>query len=58
MMTTDTIEQRIHNVLEEKRALFHQLFAEAGAPRPLGLSQDEIFGLFKLNVPKHKRHVA
>jgi SNF2 family DNA or RNA helicase len=58
MMTTDTIEQRIHNVLEEKRALFNQLFAEAGAPRPLGLCQDEIFGLFNLSIPKHKKQAA
>lgn len=58
MMTTGTIEQRIHHVLEEKRALFNQLFAEAGAPRPLGLSQDEIFGLFNLSVPKPKKHAA
>jgi SNF2 family DNA or RNA helicase len=58
MMTTETIEQRIHNVLEEKRALFNQLFAEAGAPRSLGLSQDEIFGLFKLSAPKHKKQAA
>ncbi len=48
MMAADTIEQRIHDVLEQKRELFNQLFAEAGVPRTMGLSQQEIFGLFNL----------
>ncbi len=52
MMTVDTIEQRIHNVLEEKRELLTTLFAEASKPRNLGLSQKEIFGLFNLNLPR------
>ncbi|MEM7476637.1 MAG: DEAD/DEAH box helicase [Planctomycetota bacterium] len=53
MMAADTIEQRIHDVLEEKRALFNQLFAETGGvPKSAGLSQDEIFGLFNLKTPK------
>lgn len=51
MMTCGTIEQRIHDVLEEKRQLFNQLFAETGPPRTVGLSQKEIFGLFELRVP-------
>ena len=55
MMAANTIEQRIHEVLEEKRELFNQLFAEAGTPRTVGLSQQEIFGLFKLQVPPHKK---
>jgi SNF2 family DNA or RNA helicase len=58
MMTTGTIEQRIHDVLEQKRELFHQLFAEAGKPRTVGLSHDEIFGLFNLSVPKAKKLAA
>lgn len=52
MMAADTIEQRIHDVLEQKRELFNQLFAEAGVPRNSGLSQEEIFGLFRLKIPK------
>jgi SNF2 family DNA or RNA helicase len=52
MMTVDTIEQRIHNVLEEKRELLTTLFAEASKPRNIGLSQKEIFGLFNLNLPR------
>lgn len=57
MMTAGTIEQRIHEVLEQKRELFNQLFAESGVPRNMGLSQDEIFGLFKLKTPTstHKK---
>ncbi len=52
MMAANTIEQRIHGVLEEKRALFNQLFADADAPRNTGLSQQEIFGLFNLSTPR------
>ncbi len=55
MMASGTIEQRIHDVLEEKRQLFNQLFAEAGTPRTVGLSQQEIFGLFQLKVPASKK---
>lgn len=58
MMSLDTIEQRIHDVLEQKRELFNTLFAEAGTPQNLGLSQKEIFGLFGLNVPKYQPKVA
>jgi SNF2 family DNA or RNA helicase len=58
MMTIGTIEQRIHDVLEQKRHLFNQLFAEAGPPRTVGLSHDEIFGLFNLSVPKAKKYAA
>lgn len=56
MMAAGTIEQRIHDVLEQKRELFNQLFAEAGSgPRNAGLSQEEIFGLFNLKTPKPAR---
>jgi SNF2 family DNA or RNA helicase len=58
MMAADTIEQRIHDVLEQKRELFNQLFSETGAPRAAGLSQDEIFGLFNLTIPKHVKQAA
>ncbi len=58
MMAADTIEQRIHDVLEQKRELFNQLFADAGAPRSMGLSQEDIFGLFNLSTPKPVKHAA
>lgn len=58
MMSLDTIEQRIHDVLEMKRELFNTLFAETGQPNNLGLTQKEIFGLFGLHVPKHQTVAA
>lgn len=53
MMAMNTVEERIHRVLEEKRELINTLFAEASKPTGLGLSQKEIFGLFNLTIP-HK----
>ncbi|HEX3998606.1 MAG TPA: DEAD/DEAH box helicase [Pirellulales bacterium] len=47
----DTIEQRIHEILEEKRALFDTIFSDAMPQAHLGLTQQEIFGLFKLRSP-------
>ncbi|MCA9153349.1 MAG: DEAD/DEAH box helicase [Pirellulaceae bacterium] len=52
MMAADTIEQRIHEVLEAKRELFDTIFSETGGPSSHGLSQNEIFGLFNLRTPK------
>lgn len=57
MMAAGTIEERIHDVLEQKRELFNQLFADTGVPKQTGLSRDEIFGLFNLAKP-HKKHAA
>lgn len=50
MLTLGTIEERIHQILEEKRALFQTVFAESGAPASLGLTRDEIFGLFNIQL--------
>ncbi len=58
MMAMNTIEQRIHNVLEEKRCLINTLFAETGKPQGLGLSQKEIFGLFNLHLPEKSKNIA
>ncbi|MEQ8786324.1 MAG: DEAD/DEAH box helicase [Pirellulaceae bacterium] len=52
MLTLDTIEERINQILEEKRELFAAIFSHAAAPSSAGLSQDEIFGLFNLRTPK------
>lgn len=47
-----TIEERINRVLEEKRELFYAVFDPSASPSErLGLSRDEIFGLFKLQFP-------
>jgi SNF2 family DNA or RNA helicase len=51
-LTAGTIEERINRVLEEKRELFHSVFdPSALTGEKLGLSRDEIFGLFKLQFP-------
>ena len=53
MLTLGTIEERINQVLEEKRALFDQIFSQQEGPRQsAGLTQSEIFGLFNLRTPK------
>jgi SNF2 family DNA or RNA helicase len=50
-LAIDTIEERINQVLEEKRELFDTILSGAEGYRALGLSQQEIFGLFKLRCP-------
>lgn len=52
MLALETIEERINEVLEHKREMFNTIFSETGTPASSGLSQDEIFGLFKLRTPK------
>ncbi len=52
MLTLGTIEERIHQILEEKRELFDTIFSENKLPSSVGLSQDEIFGLFQLRSPQ------
>ena len=47
----DTIEERIDRVLQEKRELFDIIFSGAEGRRKLGLTQEELFGLFKLRCP-------
>lgn len=52
-LTQNTIEGRIAEVLEKKRQLFNELIDHSEAPPSLGLSEDEIFGLFEIaNRPK------
>jgi SNF2 family DNA or RNA helicase len=45
-----TIEERIADVLEKKRQLFHELIAQNGQPASLGLSEEELFGLFDIKA--------
>lgn len=54
----DTIEERIDRVLQEKRELFDVIFSGAETHRKLGLTQDELFGLFKLRCPAGPIKVA
>jgi SNF2 family DNA or RNA helicase len=54
----DTIEERIDRVLQEKRELFEVIFSGAEARRKLGLTQEELFALFKLRCPAGPIRVA
>jgi SNF2 family DNA or RNA helicase len=51
MIAVDTIEERIDQVLRRKRELFRQILDDAGSPRRMALTQQEIFGLFNLQTP-------
>jgi SNF2 family DNA or RNA helicase len=50
-VSLNTIEQRIDQILEEKRELFDTIFSDTAPRQKLLLSQDEIFGLFQLKCP-------
>lgn len=54
----DTIEERIDRVLQEKRELFDIIFSGAEGRRKLGLTQEELFGLFRLKCPAGPINVA
>jgi SNF2 family DNA or RNA helicase len=47
-VTQDTIENRIAEILERKRQLFNEVLEQNDPPPRLGLSEDEIFGLFDI----------
>ncbi|HMC88825.1 MAG TPA: DEAD/DEAH box helicase [Gemmataceae bacterium] len=49
-----TIEERIAEVLEKKRQLFYELIDQNEAPSSLGLTEEEIFGLFNIQ-PRPRR---
>ena len=59
-LAQNTIEQRINQILEQKRELFDTIFASGDTPAPknFGMSHDDIFGLFKLQSPKGPIHTA
>lgn len=50
-LTLDTIEERIDHILQEKRELFNIIFSGAEGRRKLGLTQEDLFGLFQLKCP-------
>lgn len=54
MISVDTIEQRIHDILEQKRELFREVLSNNDKPARRGLSKEEIFGLFNLRTPQGK----
>jgi SNF2 family DNA or RNA helicase len=45
-ISENTIERRVANVLEAKRQMFMDVLGDQEKPESLGLSQDDIFGLF------------
>ncbi|MEZ6140810.1 MAG: DEAD/DEAH box helicase [Zavarzinella sp.] len=51
-LSENTIEYRIAEVLEKKRALFQEMLQQKEAPPVLGMTEDEIFGLFDIARPK------
>lgn len=55
-LTPNSIEGRIAEVLERKRAIFEELLGQGGKPK-LSLSEEELFGLFNLAV-RPKRAAA
>jgi len=58
MLSLATIEERINQILEHKRALFDTVIGQTAAPASLGLTHDDIFGLFNLRTPKGPIHAA
>ncbi len=57
-LVLDSIEERIDRILQEKRELFDAIFSGAAGPGKLGLTQQEVFGLFQLNCPRGPIDVA
>jgi SNF2 family DNA or RNA helicase len=51
-VTPNTIEERIAEVLEKKRELFNELIGLSGPPPSLGLTEEDVFGLFNLQRPR------
>jgi SNF2 family DNA or RNA helicase len=49
-LAVNTIEQRINEILERKRALFETVFSEVSEMPRGGLSRDEVFSLFNLDA--------
>lgn len=52
--TQGTIEQRIEEILQQKRELFASVLDHDAGPRQWGLSHHEIFGLFRLSPPSQR----
>ncbi|HEX5446806.1 MAG TPA: DEAD/DEAH box helicase [Pirellulales bacterium] len=46
-----TIEERINQILEEKREIFDTIFSDTEPHKHAGLTRQEIFGLFQLRCP-------
>jgi SNF2 family DNA or RNA helicase len=51
-LSANTIEERIDEVLRRKRDLSDMILSQAEAPASSGLTQDDLFALFKLAPPR------
>lgn len=52
MLATGTIEERIDQVLQQKRELFDAVFRDGVGAGSAGLTRDELLGLFPLRSPR------
>jgi SNF2 family DNA or RNA helicase len=57
MLTVGTIEERINQILIEKRELFDSILGDTHSPGG-GLSRDEVFGLFNLRIARKPANPA
>ena len=57
-LTLETIEERINQILIQKREMFDTILSQTNAPRSKGLSQHELFGLFNLQAPSGPANAA
>lgn len=54
--TDGTVEERIHRILERKQKLYSDVIDALSNVNSTGLSEDELFELFDLKSPKHRKH--
>ena len=54
MLAVETIEERINQVLEEKRELFDSILSQTGDSESVGLSREDVFNLFQIKVPAER----
>ncbi len=58
-LCANTIEERIDAVLQQKRELFAKVFdGDSEGPRSAGLTREELFSLFELEIPGEKDRAA
>ena len=48
--STGTVEERIAAVLDRKRQLFEEMLSQNGPPINMGLSEEDVFGLFNITA--------
>jgi SNF2 family DNA or RNA helicase len=51
-LASGTIEERINAVLDQKRELFNEVFAQGLPTAKRGLTREDVFGLFNLKFPE------